>query len=219
MMLKHTISLGLMFALSSPCYAASFDCKKAKTKIEQAVCKNPKLSQLDEELSTLYKPLVEHTASAKHVRRTQQLWLKMREEHCPDADAECLISHYQNRIHVLSFRLHEAYQVAPTASIAGIYKGGENMEMLIEAESYDSVLVHIEGAESTRGYWSCSFTGRGTLKNNQVVALALADASKADNPVTLKIAKKSVITVDEGSKSVFCGAAGGSLNAEYKRQP
>lgn len=218
-MLKNTISIGIMLALSSASYAASFDCKKAKTKIEQTVCKNPKLSKLDEELSKLYQPLVEHAASAKHVRRTQQFWLKMREEHCPDADAECLIANYQNRIEVLTFRLHEAYQAAPTASIAGIYKGGENMEMLIEAESYDSVLVHIEGSESTRGRWSCSFTGRGALKNNQVVAVVLGDVPEADNPVTLKIAKKSVITVDEGNKTVFCGAAGGSLNGEYKRQP
>jgi uncharacterized protein len=61
--MKQYIWIALVwFALVETAQAASFDCSKAQSKIENLICDNPEISKLDNELNTLYK--------ATRVRRT-----------------------------------------------------------------------------------------------------------------------------------------------------
>ena len=56
-------SLSLMFLVSlfgmsvTSASAASFDCKKASTNIEHAICNDPELSKLDQEIAVAFKSL------------------------------------------------------------------------------------------------------------------------------------------------------------------
>lgn len=102
---------GLFF--SSTSYAASFDCSKARSNMEKAICQNETLSKLDEKLSLTYKdsrvklsPTANQTLIA-----SQRSWLRFTSTYCfidayaspvPIKDAtDCLIDAYKIRIQEL----------------------------------------------------------------------------------------------------------------------
>ncbi len=59
-MRKYLLVVGC-FLCSSLAQAASFDCTKAQTYSEKAICQNQTLSQEDDQLGSLYKQLIEKT--------------------------------------------------------------------------------------------------------------------------------------------------------------
>ena len=96
--------------------AASFDCKKASTKIDKTICNDPNLSNLDSLLGDTYKELkvmiVKKELSKKDVKslkslfiNTQRKWLKNRNKSCKRYDEielkSCLDDHYSQRIQKL----------------------------------------------------------------------------------------------------------------------
>lgn len=78
--------------------AASYDCAHASTAPEIAVCANPDLNQLDEEMAALYRSLLNELPSrqADRVRQEQRSWLTARNS-C-GADVSCLKARYQERM-------------------------------------------------------------------------------------------------------------------------
>lgn len=78
--------------------AASYDCTRAETAAEIAVCANPGLNRLDEEMATLYRSMLNQLPlrQADRVRQDQRSWLTARNS-C-GADVRCLRARYQERI-------------------------------------------------------------------------------------------------------------------------
>lgn len=79
----------------------SFDCNKASTQVENLICEDARLAQLDSELAEAYKVALRDSpwASAnRRIRREQEIWL-VRRDRC--ADANCLRHQYHNRIGAL----------------------------------------------------------------------------------------------------------------------
>lgn len=76
--------------------AASFDCKKARTKAEKLICATPDLSKADEELARQYKAARRATRDAKALRQAQAAWLRRRRDAC--ADAACMLGVYEQRV-------------------------------------------------------------------------------------------------------------------------
>ncbi len=103
-MLKR-LSLALFCASLLPlsAHAASYDCTRADTAAEIAVCSNPSLNRLDEELAVEYRSLLNRLPprKAEMVRQDQRSWLSARDT-C-GADVRCLRARYQER----SARLNE----------------------------------------------------------------------------------------------------------------
>lgn len=66
--------------------AASFDCARAASPTEHAICANPQLSALDGQLGTIYG---QRLALDPGVRQIQRAWLKARDAGC-GADRACL---------------------------------------------------------------------------------------------------------------------------------
>ena len=54
-MRKTHLALGLPFLLCVLAHAASFDCTKAKTAQEKAICGTPALSAADDQMAAAYK--------------------------------------------------------------------------------------------------------------------------------------------------------------------
>jgi len=81
-----------LVAASFAAWAASFDCAKASTLIENAVCTNPELSRKDETLARLYQSALKQNPS---IRSDQVNWLRERNR-C--IDERCLINAYDRRI-------------------------------------------------------------------------------------------------------------------------
>ena len=91
------------FACSIPTFgaAASFNCAKASTANEIAICSDDELSTLDETLAAVYKQARSSVSDAKRLKGEQVNWIKSLGT-C-DGNVDCLISAYRNRILVLDY--------------------------------------------------------------------------------------------------------------------
>ena len=76
--------------------SASFDCAKAKTKIEKQICSNTKLSELDDKLTALYNKVLAQSPVPEDTKEQQREWVKGSRNVCKDA--ACLERAYASRI-------------------------------------------------------------------------------------------------------------------------
>lgn len=123
----------LMFALAAlvmfvpVAHAASFDCNKAGTSFEKAICASPDLSKADETLAKAYATALGglSTEAAATVKATQHNWLDYAARVCSD-DAEpikgaysddqtqCLLSTFKDRLRALeASRMLGGYRFYP----------------------------------------------------------------------------------------------------------
>jgi glucose/arabinose dehydrogenase/uncharacterized protein YecT (DUF1311 family) len=79
--------------------AASFDCAKASTPTEKAICADPILSRLDEQLDDAYRVAQKRAESRTALRDAQRKWLATRRDVC--RDSACLRAAYEARIDAL----------------------------------------------------------------------------------------------------------------------
>ena len=96
--MKKAIAV-IVFFFTSTAFAASFDCSKAGTSIEEAICSHPELSALDEQLASAFRAAVSLAADKSQLQQEQHTWITQVRNKCEDAD--CLALTYQNRIDVL----------------------------------------------------------------------------------------------------------------------
>ena len=82
-----------------PAAAASFDCKKATSKVEKLICQSPELSKLDNNLARTYKSALVSATDKVWFKKDQMAWLKYTRNGCPTV--VCLDEAYKARIAVL----------------------------------------------------------------------------------------------------------------------
>jgi uncharacterized protein len=104
-MRKTLLALSVLFLLCTLARAASFDCTKAKTAQEKAICGTPALSAADDQMAAAYKAwlVAAQPAWAAGIRENQLAWLRTRDADCPAGDASdpvaaCLSNIYKYRI-------------------------------------------------------------------------------------------------------------------------
>jgi uncharacterized protein len=70
----------LLIAAATPVAAASFDCAKARAKVEKLICKDPQLSRQDEDLAKAYGEALKlwDGQIAAYVKMNQRGWLGSR---------------------------------------------------------------------------------------------------------------------------------------------
>jgi uncharacterized protein len=89
-----------LLLLSSTAFAApSFDCAKARSKAEVAICESDTLSELDADLARAYKLALQSSPDAGAIKATQKIWLKEVRDFCEDND--CLQLSMEERIEQL----------------------------------------------------------------------------------------------------------------------
>ena len=87
----------LLLAWSAPAAAASFDCAKAQSGVEKAICADAEVSALDEYLGRYYAAARSTLGRAAECMRTDQAqWLRTVRNAC--ADAACLKKAYLERL-------------------------------------------------------------------------------------------------------------------------
>ena len=108
--MKYPVLGLVLFAFTCATHAASFDCKKAQSKMEKAICENPKISKLDEELAENYQAAKgKLSADAQKVFvNGQRSWVKFLAASCftdfqakpasKEDAAQCLESEYKARV-------------------------------------------------------------------------------------------------------------------------
>lgn len=100
------ISFGLFPAV---CHAQSFDCSKAQSAIEKAICASPALAAQDATLAATYRQVVTDlngdAVKLNELRAQQRNWLADRNKSCVDTDpvrlSACLATSYQTRLTAL----------------------------------------------------------------------------------------------------------------------
>ena len=84
----------LALAFAAPTQAASFNCRYAKLPDEVAICQNPELSMMDEDLAAEYFGKLDHYRSigdwytVRFLKTTQRQWLRWR--HSCGYNADCI---------------------------------------------------------------------------------------------------------------------------------
>lgn len=94
------VGLVLSFAVQG----ASFDCAKAKTKVEKLVCADPALSKQDEVMLSAYQNAYKRIADPAGLKIEQRGWLEARNA-CEDSS--CLMQVYRERLDRLNAILDE----------------------------------------------------------------------------------------------------------------
>ena len=147
----------LLFALAIFLNAAqrqqpSFDCRKAATVPEKAICANAELSRLDVQLSRTWKTLLNafsDSGQRARMKADERAWIARREE-CGDGD--CIGKLYRDQISALTgadpdHRFSGVYEVKDTGSFA-LYPIGNRY------------LVSIQTADPRDGRWTCELSGQ-----------------------------------------------------------
>ena len=89
-----------VFFVSTYSYSASFDCSKASSSVEKAICSDSELSTLDEKLDEVYKTALQANPS---IKTSQRDWLKSLNTCDTRSLPECLKPAFKSRIQVLNF--------------------------------------------------------------------------------------------------------------------
>lgn len=97
--MKLLLSGFIVFAWVTQIHAASFDCAKAETKAELAICANDELSDLDSQMMQSYKNALENFNDQNLLKSKQRSWLKNVRNNCSNSD--CLANVYRKRIEEL----------------------------------------------------------------------------------------------------------------------
>ncbi len=100
-LVRFSIASILVLQLGPIAHAVSFNCAKASTLTEKAICSDKELSTFDDQVYALYKAgLARETVdSAEQLRISQRAWLKTRNA-C--LDVSCLQQTYRGRLAFLS---------------------------------------------------------------------------------------------------------------------
>jgi len=85
--------------------APSFDCKKAGTHIERAICADAALARLDRQVSEAYQTKLGYVfepADKEKFRQAQRVWITTRNKNCGGATpSQCLVKLYRDRLAIL----------------------------------------------------------------------------------------------------------------------
>lgn len=85
-----------LFGAGSYAQAASFDCKKARTPTEHAICFDETTSKLDEQMASSYFDLLRTAPNSEALRQSQRDWTRLIRNGC--GNIECLQQAYTQRI-------------------------------------------------------------------------------------------------------------------------
>ena len=126
--------------------AASFDCDKASRDLDKAICSNPKLSKLDEDMSSYYfklKQTLDRNAAGSLLKE-QRIWLKKRNEACSSNSTECLIGLYRQRI--LELRKEHENLIPYTYSKTNMFQGVRGACSFDSDTIPDNTMIYAGGA-------------------------------------------------------------------------
>jgi len=107
------IALAVFLQLSGSAYAEgpSFNCNQNLSSIEESICANPTLSEVDQELSIKYKNLRGSIDDALELKNIQSAWVMYRDAICSSMEFgsrerhQCLKAMYQSRLYEISNEL------------------------------------------------------------------------------------------------------------------
>ncbi|HWW04630.1 lysozyme inhibitor LprI family protein [Collimonas sp.] len=139
--------------------AASFDCLKAKSEVEKAVCANKELSALDGNLAVAYRDLLVNDRDATTRREEQREWLQNLTANCQPQDKfdACLVDQYKKRMSLLKAlkALQDPGKISDTI--------GSRYSLADISRKYDFVVHLLERCEPAKDEEEGSCEGPGIV--------------------------------------------------------
>ena len=133
--------------------AASFDCAKASSSVEKAICSNSELSRLDDEMGEIYTEVLKVVADRPGVMIGQRDWLKTRNQ-CDDD--VCIKRMYKVRLDRLHYYLRNAGEpsMSDYASLCRSLKTMSSKERrkFMEESGFKAFWVSPEQSDGRFGY-------------------------------------------------------------------
>ena len=156
-----------IFAPITPAWAASFDCAKATTPFEHAICVDPGLSMKDEVMAKAFATALgglSQPAEAE-LRDGQRDWLAFAQASCTndarllttgsyDEDQRtCLAQVYDDRTSVLeSSRMISGMRFYPQTHYAVLPDVGPDASPDFPTATYDAALAQVDGSDTAGGF-------------------------------------------------------------------
>ena len=153
---RYILSAFLLLFIQ-PMSAAAMDCTKAANDVENTICANKPLYELDAQMGTLYRQLMTTaTATQPELKRTQRAWLKTRNT-CA-VDVACLDGSYRQRLQALQAQWTQAAMWQPDAVDL---QAMNDLQESIRAESKNHPEFALEHALAARAFESSQTSFEG----------------------------------------------------------
>lgn len=220
------IAFGFVALLATPAFAQdvqpSFDCAKAATTVENAICSDATLAGLDAELATRYTDALAKAVDVDAARAAQRDWAAQRGPACnllPGADDEaveptdaginCLVDLYRDRLSQLT----EAQAAPVGGDQARLLDGLWQIAEVIEAQDPAMTKDDQKGRLIRLNRHSLSSLGGAGCAGPTLQPLAEARARPLDADEQALIGKADAVQPDE--KNGIAGFCLGRLFALY----
>jgi len=211
---RSALLVSLLLPLSAtavPREQPSFDCKKASSPSEKAICASPALSHLDFQFSQTWRKMLEafdlDDGQTTQIRLDQRAWLARRNE-CSD-DANCIAKLYRDRLSALDGS-------DPAHRFSGRYEE-KTLGGLTLYPIGPGYLVVIQTAHPDDARWVCQLNGKAKLDGDDLeitVGDSVFHAHLRDAATLIVPNDKS--TQDAAQK--YCGL-NGTFAGSYHRDP
>jgi uncharacterized protein len=184
MRLRAVAAIAALFWPAAGGAQPSFDCAKASTPVERAICAKPELAKADREMATLYGTLAGKLSGAakEHLVKDQVAWLENRAKACtgrPEEVTRCLDNRYAARIATLKADGEGPY---PFVSEQTVVRSGK-----VKAVRYD-----IDAS-----YPRFDGTGAGFAATNKAFADYALEGAKNATPAPDAADRESTWTYDQ----------------------
>jgi uncharacterized protein len=122
----HAIAVLFTLAVPQVTQAASFDCRRAVTSVEHAICARQDLNELDSRLGAVFRQALSLQADRGPLLRDQRAWLSNRDTACGSLGAgvleRCLLEQFTGRIAILSSIVSQGGALS-RPNTAGVWTG------------------------------------------------------------------------------------------------
>ena len=226
--------LALLAGMSQPAAAASFDCAKAATPFEHAICDNPELSRADERLAKSFATAIgglSDTALAE-VRGDQRAWLDFAQKACsPDAKpmtrgnygeegVRCLSNVFRTRSNALeTSRMINGMRFYPRARFAATPDPDAEADSYWAVAQHEVSYVQLDSTESYAKEFN-AYVEAEALKLSGVfgpkgTVIDLDGSSDTSNSISVSEANIGQIDLNVGTYWYGHGAAHGNWSKTY----
>ena len=171
-MINRFQAIAVLFLITTVTYSAGFDCRKASTLVEQLICRDKRLSALDDQMAAAFKSSKTVSDDPERLRFEQRQWIENIRDTCTNLD--CLYNAYDSRLTELS-------------STGGFRNEGAGK--LINRHTSGSSVPLIESG----GVYEVPVLVNGVLKINFIIDSGASDVSISPD-VAMTLVKTGTIT-------------------------
>lgn len=210
------------FALAQP--APSFNCAKAQTPAEKAICADTTLAKADADIAQRIKALGQalDSETAKALVQDQRSFIKLRDQIADQAASPA--ARTQALQGLFGARLGFLARIEPTPgdSLVGVW-GNLEGEVTVTQTQDGTLTARINTADPVQGNWLCLAQGQGKMAQ-KVLDVAVQEGEPGERLTVSRVAQQPLMAIDftrngKAATASFCGLNGGVAGYYFKLRP